>query len=268
MQVFRGIHKASGLAVAMKFIAKAGKSPKDIMDIKNEIYILTCLNHPSIVELLDHFETSEDYCLVTELAIGQHDAPRLSCRNLEEPKRVLEKSLHTSPSIAYHQVQVAANLETDCKQSELLWALCPRDEQELEFKFPVSGDLHNTMATGKAFPEELVCDIGRQMISALAYVHQENFIHRDVKPANILLLINGNVKLCDFGLAMRLPQDGCVRGSDRGTFNYAAPEVVFSHAYGVAVSLSISLLFPCMPQHNAGSFLVPRLPVCLRETRA
>ena len=74
MQVYLGVHKESGEAVAIKCIAKAGKSPEEAADIQNEIEILKCLDHPNIVKLLNDFETPEDYCLVTELATGQHHA--------------------------------------------------------------------------------------------------------------------------------------------------------------------------------------------------
>ena len=44
----------------------------------------------------------------------------------------------------------------------------------------------------------MLCD---QMIGRVEYMHTKNFIHRDVKPKNILLNTKGEVKLCDFGEA-------------------------------------------------------------------
>jgi eukaryotic-like serine/threonine-protein kinase len=67
-----------------------------------------------------------------------------------------------------------------------------------------------------------------QTCSALGYAHQNNVIHRDVKPANIFVLPDGNAKLLDFGIA-RLEKREQEHGHTRvghliGTIPYMAPE--------------------------------------------
>ena len=47
-------------------------------------------------------------------------------------------------------------------------------------------------------------EIMRQLTSAIAHAHQNNIIHRDIKPDNILVDREGNVKITDFGIAMAL----------------------------------------------------------------
>lgn len=56
-------------------------------------------------------------------------------------------------------------------------------------------------AITKPIAPALAVDIARQTLAGLAYVHGEGIVHRDVKPANLLLFDGGVVKLADFGTA-------------------------------------------------------------------
>ena len=99
-----------------------------------------------------------------------------------------------------------------------------------------SGDLLKSVVAGEALPQEVVCKLASQIISALAYLHRHKIIHRDVKPANFLRFANGSIKLCDFGIALELPADGYVRNCHKGTIRYTAPEVMSLNAYSLPVS--------------------------------
>jgi hypothetical protein len=66
-----------------------------------------------------------------------------------------------------------------------------------------------------------------QVAKGLQYAHSENVIHRDIKPGNIMVLPNGNVKVMDFGIARVMDKDGTRRtrqGDIAGTVLYIAPE--------------------------------------------
>ena len=68
--------------------------------------------------------------------------------------------------------------------------------------------------------------IVRQAAHALAEAHAKNIVHRDVKPANIMLTRQGSVKLLDFGLAKQLSGDETLTqtGTTMGTAAYMSPE--------------------------------------------
>ncbi|HET9836992.1 MAG TPA: serine/threonine-protein kinase [Candidatus Angelobacter sp.] len=85
--------------------------------------------------------------------------------------------------------------------------------------------LHELLAEQRVLPTEEVVGITRQICRGLDYAHSNGIIHRDVKPANIMITANGTVKIMDFGIAK---SGGQVTNTGQvlGTPNYMAPEQV------------------------------------------
>ena len=86
------------------------------------------------------------------------------------------------------------------------------------------GDLeHALREAGGRLPVANVIDIARQLLRALAFIHERGIIHRDLKPANIWLTSNGTVKLGDFGVAQLASKRDLVRRVT-GTPAFMSPE--------------------------------------------
>ena len=64
-----------------------------------------------------------------------------------------------------------------------------------------------------------------QILAALSHAHEKGVIHRDVKPENVMLMRDGNIKVIDFGIA-KLPDSKSLTVIDKaiGTVNYISPE--------------------------------------------
>jgi eukaryotic-like serine/threonine-protein kinase len=72
-------------------------------------------------------------------------------------------------------------------------------------------------------------DIIIQLLKALSYAHRNNVVHRDIKPDNILVDDDGNIKILDFGIAQfyddqNLLEENTSHGTIMGTYSYMSPE--------------------------------------------
>jgi serine/threonine protein kinase len=92
--------------------------------------------------------------------------------------------------------------------------------------------LSDTIGDGP-IPSERTAVIGSSMAQALAYVHGQGLVHRDVKPGNVLMGNDGRVRLTDFGIA-RLVDAARVTSTGMmvGTASYLAPEQVAGEPVG------------------------------------
>ncbi|XP_064626393.1 rho-associated protein kinase 2-like isoform X3 [Lineus longissimus] len=90
------------------------------------------------------------------------------------------------------------------------------------------GDLVNLMSNYDV-PEKWARFYCAEVVLALDAIHSMGFVHRDVKPDNMLLDEQGHLKLADFGTCMRMDRDGMVRSDTAvGTPDYISPEVLKS----------------------------------------
>ena len=111
---------------------------------------------------------------------------------------------------------------------------------------------NNEPLVSSPLSEPVVASIGYQLLWGLAYLHFDTMIHRDVKPANVLLHSSGHVKLSDFGI---LSNDGHeLHTTVVGTTKYMAPERLRAKPYTGASDIWSAGLVICECASNAGPF--------------
>lgn len=86
--------------------------------------------------------------------------------------------------------------------------------------------LDKILNEGGAQPEELVVGWAKQLCDALSYLHSQKppIIYRDMKPANVMLKPEGNIKIIDFGIAREYKEQNLADTTVLGTKGYAPPE--------------------------------------------
>ncbi len=93
------------------------------------------------------------------------------------------------------------------------------------------GTVRELLETRGLFPWPVVVELARQICSALQYAHNHGVIHRDLKPGNLFLTREGELKLGDFGIARDLHNaDLTSTGMTVGTHAYMAPEQITGDA--------------------------------------
>ncbi len=101
------------------------------------------------------------------------------------------------------------------------------DVAYIAMEFLEGRELRDVMNETSLLPVDQVLKIVAQVAQGLAYAHEHDIVHRDVKPSNIMVIRDGNVKITDFGIARMASasvrtQTGMVLGSPK----YMSPEQV------------------------------------------
>ena len=105
------------------------------------------------------------------------------------------------------------------------------DSWYMVMEFVPGVTLDALLAERGPIPWQDVCVIAIRALAGLGHAHVSGVVHRDVKPANIMIRPNGEVKLTDFGIARALDRSRMTRqGNWVGTIEYASPEQVRGEA--------------------------------------
>ena len=91
------------------------------------------------------------------------------------------------------------------------------------------GNLFSFVKKRRKLSEKTAKFLFRQIILGIKYIHEQNIVHRDIKLENLLIDLNNNVKICDFGIGRKITSKNQLLFDQCGTLMYMAPEILLSN---------------------------------------
>ncbi|KAL3045658.1 peripheral plasma membrane protein CASK isoform X5 [Gymnodraco acuticeps] len=195
----------------------------------------------SVVRRCINRDTGQQFAVKIVDVASFTSSPGLSTEDLKREASICHMLKHP------HIVEL---LETYSSDGMLYMVFEYMDGADLCFEIVKRAD------AGFVYSEAVASHYMRQILEALRYCHDNNVIHRDVKPHCVLLASKENsapVKLGGFGVAIQLGESGLVAGGRVGTPHFMAPEVVKREPYGKPVDvwgcgvILFILLSGCLP---------------------
>lgn len=208
-------------------------------------------NHASISESEQKIETKDwklsDFHIERRLGHGQYGKVYLVHERATKCVYAMKKQLRDV--IAEIMVWREVGIQRDLYHQNILrsYGYFHDDKQVfIILEYAPNGSLRKRLdkQPGKRFDEKFAARCIYSCADALSYLHERDIIHRDVKPDNILLAENDEVKLADFGLSVNTQNQR--RRTICGTPDYIPPESLyklsFSHVLNID-NISFSPLF-------------------------
>ncbi|CAG8542087.1 1113_t:CDS:2, partial [Diversispora eburnea] len=177
----------------------------------------------------------KDFKKLSTLGTGAYGRVRLcSYNNNYYAMKVLKKS----KIVKYGQVEhtiTEKNLLRDFQNPfivKLFWSFKDKYQLYMIQEFVMGGEIYTHLTNSRRFKVPVARFYAAEVLLALEFLHENGFIYRDLKPENVLLDINGHVKLIDFGFSKRIYNERTVTFC--GTPEYLAPEIILKKEYGYA----------------------------------
>ncbi|XP_060167909.1 serine/threonine-protein kinase PEPKR2-like [Lycium barbarum] len=166
----------------------------------------------------------QDYEMGEIIGRGKFGSVLLCRRKLSGEKHAC-KTLHKGEEIIHREVEIMQHLSGHPGVVTLKAVYEDAESFYLVMELCSGGRLLDQMARVGRYPEQQAADVIKDLMLVIRYCHEMGVVHRDIKPENVLLTTSGQVKVSDFGLAVRI-SDGQSLTGVVGSPAYVAPEVL------------------------------------------
>ncbi|KAA8545638.1 hypothetical protein F0562_020907 [Nyssa sinensis] len=147
------------------------------------------------------------------------------CRSKTTGEEFACKRLCKGEEIVHREVEIMQHLSGHPGVVTLKAVYEDADSFHLVMELCSGGRLLDQMARERPYSEQRAANLLKELILVIKYCHDMGVVHRDIKPENILLTTSGQMKLADFGLAVRISNGQSLTGV-AGSPAYVAPEVL------------------------------------------
>ncbi|TGZ55230.1 hypothetical protein CRM22_010424 [Opisthorchis felineus] len=157
--------------------------------------------------------------------------------NREVAVKILQLARQTQPEMVVTEIEVLRALKHENIVNYLgSFLRRPLDQLWVVMEYLDGGCLADFVTEFK-MESRMIAAVTKECTKGLAYLHDRNIIHRDVKSDNIVLGRRGNVKITDFGFCAQLANPFGRRNSVVGTPYWMAPEVANQDTYGTKIDV-------------------------------
>ncbi|XP_053224177.1 serine/threonine-protein kinase MRCK beta isoform X6 [Podarcis raffonei] len=183
-----------------------------------------------VKEMQLHRDDFEIIKVIGRGAFGEVAVVKLKCTERIYAMKILNKwEMLKRAETACFREERDVLVNGDCQWiTTLHYAFQDENYLYLVMDYYVGGDLLTLLSK---FEDKLPEDMARfyigEMVLAIHSIHQLHYVHRDIKPDNVLLDVNGHIRLADFGSCLKMSEDGTVQSSVAvGTPDYISPEIL------------------------------------------